>query len=78
MMTTNTPMAYRAANAITHIHRFQMHLSDRDEIAEIIDRETAAPEMLAALERVVKFFEDQKFDAPDDVKDAIRKARGGN
>lgn len=86
MTTTTKPSegAMRAANAISHVHRFQMTLADRDECAGIIDREIGTGEMLKALEAAYPLIasierpvSQAQVDWMNAVERIIRRAREG-
>ena len=69
----NTSGAMRAARQIDELFgAWQTTVPSESDLAAIIDRETAAPEMLAALEAVMRFC--PSF--PGEVEVAVRKARG--
>jgi len=65
--TKRTPCkgAVRAANLISHVHRFQMRLHDRDFCASIIEQSTHAGEMAGLLGEILNAWHDDEVSRED-------------
>lgn len=69
--TTPSPGALRAANAVGQYLRYAKQSAEVSDIASIIDRETGAAELLAAL----KFYADpRKYEGPNQRADSDEEA----